>query len=164
MSKLFLPKVRGFTVIEVLVAVAIVAILIAIGVPRMNDMVVTVRLRSAASDLYESVIFARSEAIKRNGLISVVPSAGGWAGGWQIKVDADNTVLRTSEALSNVAATPDVAGNITFAMTGRVTTAVRRVVFSTGVPNVRARCLMIDVSGRPTVRVDNDGDASNGCI
>lgn len=156
---------RGFTTIELLVSVAIVAILIAVGAPSLTDLIVGVRVRSAASDLYESLLFARSEAIKRNAIISVVPNSGGWVSGWQVRVDADNTVLKVADAAPTVTVTPDAAGNISFAMTGRATTAVRRVVFSAAsTPSVKARCVMLDASGRPTVRIDNDTNAANGCI
>lgn len=156
---------RGFTIIEILIAVAVVAILVAVGAPSLRDLVVGVRVRTVASDLYESLLFARSEAIKRNAIISVVPNSGGWVAGWQVRVDADNTVLKVADAAPTVTATANATGNISFAMTGRVTTGVRSVVFSAdSTPTVKARCVMLDASGRPTVRIDNDTNAANGCI
>src|SRR3989304_3761383 len=86
---------RGFTIIELMIAVRILAILSSIAAPAFREMIIASRVRSAASDLYESALRARSEAITRNAAIDVVPSGGGWAGGWTVQLAAAGTVLGT---------------------------------------------------------------------
>jgi len=56
---------RGFTLIELLIVVTIAAILVAIGVPSLRDLILKNRLRGAAEEAQAMLQFARSEAVKR---------------------------------------------------------------------------------------------------
>jgi type IV fimbrial biogenesis protein FimT len=86
---------RGFTMMELLVAVSIAAVLFAIGVPMYRNASLGARLSAAANNLLASVQLARSEAIKRNVQVTLCASSdgatcaasGGWEQGW-IVVDA----------------------------------------------------------------------------
>lgn len=55
----------GFTILELMVAVTVTAILAAIAVPTMRDYLRNSRLTSASNDLLHSLAVARAEAIKR---------------------------------------------------------------------------------------------------
>lgn len=143
--------------------VAIMAILVAIAVPSFKDMILGVRVRTAASDLLQAVMLARSEAIKRAANVEVVPATGGWTQGWTIVTGG--TTLETHEAPANVTINANTTGNITFRLDGRVSTNVRTLtVYTTeSSSTIAARCIMIDASGRPTIRNDGDGNPANGC-
>ncbi|MCK6415296.1 MAG: GspH/FimT family pseudopilin [Giesbergeria sp.] len=74
---------KGFTAIELMVVVAIVAILAALAGPSFTPLIERWRVRSAAENLTSSLYLARSEAIKRGGGIAI-DAAGGWDLGWKV--------------------------------------------------------------------------------
>ena len=92
---------RGFSLLEVMVVVAILAILAALAGPSFTPMIERWRVRSATEDLQSSLYFARSEAIKRGGGISVAAKDGAdWSSGWQVKSGTD--VLQNTDAPTGV--------------------------------------------------------------
>jgi type IV fimbrial biogenesis protein FimT len=86
--------------VELMFAVAILAILLSIGIPSFRDASLGGKLRAIASSLHASVMLARSEAIKSNETTTLCASAdgstcagsGGWEQGWVV-LDADDNVL-----------------------------------------------------------------------
>lgn len=88
----------GVTLIELLVLVALVAVILALGTPAMSSMVDSVRLTSGANTFFSSVLLARSEAAKRNARVVLCKSpgggacvsTGGWEQGWIVFHDANN--------------------------------------------------------------------------
>ena len=73
----------GFTAIELMVVVSIVAILAALAAPSFTPLIERWRVRQAAENLTSSLYFARSEAIKRGGGVAL-DATGGWDQGWKI--------------------------------------------------------------------------------
>ncbi len=57
---------RGFTLIEVIVVIAILGVLSAIATPNIVDWAARYRLRAAARDIYSDLVRTKSEAIKRH--------------------------------------------------------------------------------------------------
>jgi type IV fimbrial biogenesis protein FimT len=92
-------KVAGFTTLELMVAIAIVAVLAAVAAPGMIDLVRNNRVSSVAKQLDEDLALARSEAIKRNARVLVCPvgrtkgqcgsGTSAWAQGWLVCHDAN---------------------------------------------------------------------------
>jgi type IV fimbrial biogenesis protein FimT len=66
-----MKKQHGFTVIELLIGIAVAAILLALAAPGFSSMMSGYRLTSATNDLVNVVGLARSEAIKRNRTIEL---------------------------------------------------------------------------------------------
>lgn len=80
----------GFTLIELMVAIAIAAILLTIGVPSFVAFQRNSELTSAANSFVAALGAARGEAMKRGLQAVVVPRANDdWATGWTVFVDTD---------------------------------------------------------------------------
>ena len=58
-------KQPGFTLIEMMLAISVLAVLLAVGVPNFRDFVRNSRMTSAANDVLSDFNLARSEAVKR---------------------------------------------------------------------------------------------------
>ena len=141
-------RFRGFTLIELMVVVALVALLVGVGVPSFTGFIATQRLKTAASDFSMSAVFARSEAIKRNADVTVTAvsgGAGGWKDGWTVA--SGGTQLSIQSAYSGLTFSGPLIA-ITYKNTGRLSAAVTSMTISG--PDGRAvRCVSFDLSGLP---------------
>ena len=142
-------KSAGFTAVEMMVVVLIIAILAALGAPSMIDMIRTQRVKTASFDTYAGLVLARSEAIKRNTSVTLTPALGGtdWSGGWTT-TDSNGNVVAQQDPLTGVT----LAGpaSVTFNGLGRLSAAV--VPFNLSAPNIpatRYRSITLGMSGRP---------------
>jgi len=81
-----LRRAQGFTMIELMVVVTIVAVLTALATPSFKDFVLGQRVKNASFDLAGNLLLARSEAIKRNTNVTLAPkdTSVGWVGGWNV--------------------------------------------------------------------------------
>ncbi len=82
----------GFTAIEFLVVIAIAAVLLAIGVPSFQSTLRRNGLDATADELAAALDLARSEAIRRNAVVTVATCGAGadWGGaGWIITASAN---------------------------------------------------------------------------
>ena len=102
------PTMQGFTAIELMVVVSIIAVLAALAGPSLALMIESWRVRDATESLRSTLLFARSEAIKRGGQIAIqklpnntngCTSATGnrdWDCGWIVCHDINNSGTCTS--------------------------------------------------------------------
>ncbi len=82
---------NGFTLVELLVTISIVAVLLTIGLPSFVTFVNNNQISSATNDLVYSVHMARSEAIKRGTQVRVASRSGSdWNNGWTVQADVNN--------------------------------------------------------------------------
>jgi type IV fimbrial biogenesis protein FimT len=89
-------RASGFTLIELMIALSIVGILLAIAVPSFREAMMNVRISAQTNDLMTDLSVARSEAVKRSLPVLLCTSkdglacGGSWSDGWIVFVDADN--------------------------------------------------------------------------
>ena len=68
---------RGFTLIELMVAVAVAAVLLTVVVPSFTDQLARRKLEGVATELSTDLQFARTQAVARNGTTTLATNAGG---------------------------------------------------------------------------------------
>lgn len=117
-------KGDGFTLIELMVTIAIAAIVLTMGVPSFLSLIQNNRMITVTNDFVTDLNLARSEAIKRSSRVTLCKSADGatciqegdWSQGWIVftdpndngdfdGADAGETLLRVHEALSDAQGT-----------------------------------------------------------
>jgi type IV fimbrial biogenesis protein FimT len=126
-----MKKQNGFTLVELLIGLAVASILLTVGIPSFRDFVYNSRLTTEANKFVADIALARSTAIKyqRNAQICVSTSyntttpacTGGtnWGAGWIVWVDKDrnNTIDSANDEVIRVA--EPVSGTTTFTSTSR---------------------------------------------
>ena len=156
---------RGFTLIEMMIAISIAAILLAIAVPSFSHSQLNSQLRASANDLVASVNLARNEALKRNRQVTLCVSTdgascttGNWRQGWAVLVvEAPGTPPTPIQSVSKTAENFRItetsgATSLLFQSTGVDTTPARFTVCR-ATPSVgnQERVVEVDVTGRATV-------------
>lgn len=64
-------RIRGFTLVEMMIVIAILAILMAIGVPSFQTFIQNASIRTAGESMQSGLALARTEALRRNAAVSL---------------------------------------------------------------------------------------------
>lgn len=163
-----LTRRSGFTLIEILVTLSVLAILLALAVPSLQSLVRNNRLTGLTNDLVSALNFSRSEAVKRGGRITICKSANSgavapicstsasWQNGWLIFLDSSGVVgtfdgtdvrLRVGQpAGGNATITPDTAfaNFVSYFASGASSASANMVVCLNNV----SRTISINTTGR----------------
>lgn len=99
----------GFTLIELMMTLAIMGVVLMVGVPSMRSMIVNDRLTTITNSLVGTFHVTRSESIKRNRRVVIQKMGNGWQEGWEVFVDLNanrrkdqnEEVIQTFEAVNN---------------------------------------------------------------
>jgi type IV fimbrial biogenesis protein FimT len=105
-----MKKNFGFTLIELMITLAIIAILLTVGVPSLKTFLQGNQLIASTNDLISALHVARSEAIKLGSKVSICTSSNGtscsgsanWEDGWIVFVDADGNRVGTGASCTGV--------------------------------------------------------------
>lgn len=153
-------KSRGFTLVELIIAIAIVGILSSLAVPAFREMIASMNVRSTAESFSLGLQLARSEAVKRNSRTSFGFSP---AGRWEVCASVSTTTGYTcptgdsvqikdaNEASQNVviASTPTDSTLSTFTGLGRQYTDATSALNN---PDGTAQVTTVDFSSAVTSR------------
>lgn len=128
------PPQHGFNLIEVLVTMAVLGILIALGAPSLAEWLQNQQIRAAAEAIVNGMQVARGEAIRRNLPVQMVlePPTSGWTICEATVAPCDSTTLTTDATLVIQSRSPDEGtsnANVTPVAADLATTAIA-VTFS----------------------------------
>ena len=145
------PPAAGFTLIELAIVLAIVAILCRVASPGLSRSVATQALAAQSAEFMSALRFARSEALKRGTVVTVCASAPGaaapacqgaraadWRAGWIVFADLErrgvlddhDPVLRIQQPLRHTGGVAGTRGSISFTAAGFSTDASSHYLFS----------------------------------
>lgn len=167
---------RGFTLIEMMVTLTLLAILIALVTPSFQGLLRDNRAATQANALLGSLALARSEAIKRNVPVVVCRSNTGtscagaeWEAGWIVWPDTNRSgtlnaddgdgipeageemIIEAQGALVGRFDLAAAAAAITYRPDGSPTAADAFELTPPGSDTEHGRCIEIDATGRPRV-------------
>ena len=99
-------KLRGFTLVELMVGLAIVSMMMLYLVPGMGSWMQSTRIRNAAESIQNALQLARGEAVSRNTPVQLVFSSlalGGTAVDWSVScVTASATCPGTGQTMTSI--------------------------------------------------------------
>ncbi|MDQ2075646.1 GspH/FimT family pseudopilin [Marinimicrobium sp. ABcell2] len=151
---------HGFTLIELIVTMTVLSILLGMAVPTFQEVSLNSKLRSHANSLVASAMLARSEAIKRNGVVRMCVSTNGtscssdadasWEQGWVVL--HENTVIRHESPASPGFKILSTVNNIAFQPSGvGASQATLKVCRATPSVGSQDRQVTISATGRTSV-------------
>lgn len=166
---------RGFTLVELLVSLTVLAILVGLAAPSFQNTIENNRISSINDKLATSLQYARSEAISRGQPVTVCVSSdqatctGAWDDGWIVFIDEDgdrtvdggDTLIRVNEAIPinyDIALTSTTTGSFQFDGQGFAPLNGTYYVCGPSDEDEDARGVLIRASGAMRKAVDTDSD------
>lgn len=150
MSREFVLHQRGFTLIEVLMVIVMMGVVLALAAPSFRTFTASQKVKTASFDLYATLVYARSEAIKRRQLVTVAANGGDWATGWTVTATGVTDPLRNQDALSGIvtSGTASLAYRLDGRLNGGATVGVL-IRPQTADATIQNRCIRVDLTGLP---------------
>jgi type IV fimbrial biogenesis protein FimT len=181
---------NGLTLVELTVAIAVVSILAAIGLPSYRYVTTSNRISSEVNGLLLDLQYARSEALKQGRTVSICPATAAvppacrgdskWENGWIVFMDVNGNGLEDAPASEPVLKfQPSFAANKDTFVSDNGVTAItyNREGFAAGLTPAAGyititlhdktanktwtRCLEVNTIGK--VRVEHAGDVNGNC-
>jgi type IV fimbrial biogenesis protein FimT len=170
---------KGFTLLELIIIVAIIGISTAFAAPGLSTMISNNRISSNANDFAAALQLAKAEAVARlNPVVLCKKNAGStgciadgdWSQGWIVfsdvngngGVDAGEPILLVHEALNSLisfgGSSTEVDSSITFRPSGtsNVTTTRELIICNNDLFDSSARGILVTITGRGSVMKASD--------
>lgn len=93
-----MKKAHGFTLIELMIAITILGIVIALALPNFRQLMQNNRGSTQANDLVAMIALAKSEALGRGRQVEIRADSGDWSDGWVMRADIDRNGIFTDAA------------------------------------------------------------------
>lgn len=152
----------GFTLIELMIAIAVLGALLSLAVPSFTQMIKTQKVRTFATELHGDLTFARAEAIKRNADVVLAPKdtttgTKEWSKGWDVTtISGTNTLtLKTMDSREGqVLASATGVESITYGAAGRLKNSAATIAITVkdnDLPSSNWRCVSVNIGGRAAI-------------
>ncbi len=149
------PASRGFTLVEMLVVVSVLAIVTAISAPSFRTFTAGQQIKSTAYDLTSALLLARSEALKRNGSVELRRVGDSWNNGWRVAFLSTDATLGKQSAMDSKLSFGGAPDAIVFNAYGRVSSPAEpvQIELSSSAAESNKRCIALSLSGHASSTV-----------
>ncbi len=177
-------KALGFTLIELMISLVIIAVVITLGVPTLLDTIVSNRVNSAIYELNKDIMSSRSYAVSYESTVTLCHLSstnvcdGDWSKGYTVFMDAnanrqfdaaDDEKLIVRDIQNNNDTLVFTDGNaLQYGFDGLISTvltneelAVFKYCPTIDNPEDYSRAILLNISGRPRASEDIDGDGKD---
>ncbi len=163
-----MKKVSGFTLIELMITLAIMSIVIGIAVPSFTDMIQKNQISALSNKFMSELMWTRSEAIKRNQEVVMCRSidgatcaaAGDWSVGWLVFVntdgdttfDAGEVMIRSMQTIPSgfsLTGNGSYSSRVKYRSDGSVSTAGTFTLCDWDAADSDSKQIIISATGRP---------------
>jgi type IV fimbrial biogenesis protein FimT len=141
---------KGFTLVELMVSVAVFVILLVVAIPSLGPFLQRQRVKGATMDIAATVVLARSEAIKRNAVVTVTSTTANsdWSKGWAVTAGTD--AIRSQTAMDGISVIEKSNANFSFSGDGRLqgtgmAFTIQSTIAATG---QQPDCITVGATGR----------------
>ena len=176
---------KGFTLIELMIAVGLTGLLLSMAVPALDIFVSNARQTGAINDFVSSIHQARSAAVTTNVRVTICPSSNGtnceavgWNNGWIVfgdpdsdrNVDGDETIIASQGPVDGLVLQSAQFGTfMSYRPNGRIVNAglngsAGAMTFCDDRGAAHAKVMIIDLSGRPRISKTLADGSAPSCL
>ncbi|MCO6440674.1 MAG: GspH/FimT family pseudopilin [Nitrococcus mobilis] len=158
---------KGFTLIELMLTLAVAAVLLAVAVPSYRGFVQGNRAAAQANTLLRALAYTRSEAVKRAAVITICRSSNqngcgsAWADGWIVFTDVDqdgvldagtDILLQAGDGLSGGSTLTAGTGFVRYTAAGAALDTTQFTLTPADCQGDMRRLIQVTGSGQATVQ------------